>query len=235
MSDILKEWTVMPHGPLLELDEGLWTVTGEIKTPLTRMERRMTVVRLASGELVIYSAIALDEIAMSKLEAAGRPAFLIVPGKFHRLDAGAWKRRFPAIQVIAPFAAREAANEAAPVDATDIDFRDDDVRFETVGGTAGFEAALIVRRAAGTTLIVNDIIGNLPKDSGLVLRLFRFAGDEPHVPLPIKMGLKDKAGLRDQLLAWAEEPRLTRVLMSHGEPIEAGAADELRALARSLE
>jgi hypothetical protein len=235
MSDLHKEWTVLPHGPLLELDEGIWTVTGDIKTPLTHIERRMTVVRLASGELVIFSAMALDESEMKKLEAAGRPAFLIVPGKFHRLDAGSWKQRYPAIKVIAPVAAREAANEAAPVDATGVDFRDDEVRFVTVGGTAGFEAALIVRRAAGTTLIVNDIIGNLPKDTGLVLRLFRFAGDEPHVPLPIKMGLKDKPGLRDQLLAWADLPGLKRVLMSHGEPIESDAADKLRALARSLE
>ncbi|HTU65767.1 MAG TPA: hypothetical protein VMF52_07450 [Steroidobacteraceae bacterium] len=235
MTKILEEWTVFPHGPLVEVDDGLWTVTGELKMPLTPLQRRMTVVRLASGDLVIYSAIALGETEMGKLEAAGRPAFLIVPGKLHRLDARIWKQRYPALRVIAPLAAREAAAEVVPVDDTTVDFGDDDVRFVTVGGMSGYEAALLVRRRGGTTLVVNDIIGNMPKDSGIVLRLTHFAGAEPHVPLPIKLTLKDKAGLQDQLLAWADEPGLKRILMSHGEIIDADAAGRLRALAKTLD
>lgn len=235
MTKILDEWTVLPHGPLILVDEGLWTVTADFKTPLTRLERRMTVVRLANGDLVIYSAIALAEPEMRRLETAGRPAFLIVPGQFHRTDARIWKRRYPALKVIAPAGIREAAEEAVHVDATEIDFQDDAVSCVIVGGESGFEAALSVRRAGGTTLIVNDIIGNMPKDSGLVLRMTRFAGEEPQIPLPIKMTLQDKAGLREQLLVWAAEPHLKRLLVSHGEPIEKDVAQHLQTLAQTLE
>lgn len=232
MPGIFEDWTVLPHGPLIELDEGLWTVIGDIHMPLTPLDRRMTVVRLNNGDLVIYSAIALDEPQMQELEAAGRPTWLIIPGAHHRMDAKIWKKRYPQLTVVAPFAAREAAEEAVAVDQVDPDFGDEDVELVTV--MSGYEAALIVRRRAGTTLIVNDIIGNMPKDSGLFLRATRFAGDEPHIPLPIKFGLKDKEELRDRLLAWAEEPNLKRVVMSHGAIVEEAPADELRRLASSL-
>lgn len=232
MPGIFEDWTVLPHGPLIELDEGLWTVIGDIHMPLTPLDRRMTVVRLNNGDLVIYSAIALDEARMAELEAAGRPAWLIIPGAHHRMDAKIWKKRYPQLTVVAPFAAREAAEEAVPVDQVDPDFGDEDVEFVTL--MSGYEAALIVKRAAGTTLIVNDIIGNMPKNSGLFLRATQFAGDEPHIPLPIRFGLKDKEELRDQLIAWENLPDLKRVLMSHGKPVEDAPAEELRRLARSL-
>lgn len=235
MPKVLEKWTVLPHGRLTLIDEGLWTVTGEVHMPLTPLERRMTVVRLKDGGLVVYSAIALDEPQMQVLESAGRPAWLIVPGDLHRMDAKIWKARYPDLKVAAPSGAQKAADQVVHVDATDPDFGDDDVRFVTVSGMEGHEAALIVRRPGGTTLIVNDIIGNMPHDSGFVLRITGFAGHEPHIPVPIKMGVKEKDILRGQLLAWAGEPDLRRIIMSHGDPIETDAAGQLRALAATLD
>ncbi len=234
MPKVLEKWKVLPHGQLTEVDDGLWTVTGQLDMPFAHLERRMTVVRLGGGGLVIYSAIALDEPQMAQLEAWGRPTYLIIPGDHHRMDAHIWKNRYPDLTVIAPVGARTAAEEAVRVDATTADFGDDAIGFVTVGGTSGHEAALIVRRPAGTTLIVNDIIGNLPENSGLFLRLTGFAGDEPQVPLPVRMGLKDRGALRDQLLDWAALPGLKRIIMSHGEPIEDDAAGQLGAVAQKL-
>ncbi|MGN6210426.1 hypothetical protein [Asticcacaulis sp.] len=234
MPKILEEWTVMPHGRLTRVDDGIWTVTGELHMPLTPLERRMTVVRLKSGGMVIYSAIALDEPQMEELEESGRPAYLVIPGDRHRIDARIWKKRYPDLKVIAPAGAEKAAEEATEINATEVDFGDEDVRFVTVKGMSGHEAALIVRRSGGTTLIVNDVIGNMPQDSGFVLRLTGFAGHEPHIPVPVKMGLKDKDDLRSQLLAWATEPDLRRIIMSHGDPIESDVSAQLRALADTL-
>jgi hypothetical protein len=62
-----------------------------------------------------------------------------------------------------------------------------------------------------------------------------FAGNEPHVPLPVKFALvKDKAAVARQLRQWAELPRLKRVLVSHGAPIEIEPRAALRKLAGSL-
>src|SRR5690349_10469097 len=138
----LQEWTVLPHGELVQLDEGLLTVVGELPMPLGQFPRRMTVARLRDGRLVIYSAIALDEPHMKQLEDFGTPSFLIVPGDLHRIDAKIWKDRYPELFVVAPAGARERVSEVVPVDADDVDFNDLRVRYITVPGTEGREAAL---------------------------------------------------------------------------------------------
>ncbi|HTM81611.1 hypothetical protein [Asticcacaulis sp.] len=171
---------------------------------------------------------------MKEIEATGRPAYLIVPGDRHRMDSKVWKERYPDMKIVAPAGAQKAADKAVQVDATEVDFADASVRFVTIKGMSGHEAALLVGRSTGTTLIVNDVIGNMPNESGFVLRIMGFAGDEPHIPLPIKMGLKEKELLRDQLLTWADEPDLRRIIMSHGEPIEVNVAGNLRDLAKTL-
>ena len=63
-----------------------------------------------------------------------------------------------------------------------------------------------------------------------------FAGDEPHVPAPVKLAMiEDKAALRDQLLRWAERDGLKRILVSHGEAITDDPGGALRDLAAALE
>ena len=238
MPDISKQWKVLPHGSLAEIDDGLLTVTGELSMPLVDVQRRMTVVRLNDGRLVVFSAISLHEDEMRALDDYGRPAFLIVPNAHHRIDAPAWKQRYPAIVVVAPAAARAKVEEAVPVDTVAPDFGDADVEFVAVPGTQGHEAALVVRRRAGTTLVLNDLVGNIRGESGFggwLLRMMGLAGDEPHIPVTTRLGLvKDKDALRAQLLAWAEIGSLRRILVSHGVPIEDEPAEVLRGLAATL-
>ena len=134
--------------------------------PVATLQRRMTVVRLHDGRLVIFSAIALDEDEMKKLEDFGTPAFLIVPCDNHRLDAKIWKDRYPGMTVVAPEGAREKVEKVVHVDSNHAEFGDTDVSFIIVPGTRGHEAALEIEGANGTTLVVNDIIANIRHASG---------------------------------------------------------------------
>jgi hypothetical protein len=102
MTKPFQQWKVLPHGKLSEVDDNILTVTGELQMPLTNLPRRMTVARLNDSRLVVFSAIALDEVEMQALEDYGRPAFLVVPNDHHRLDAKVWKERYPSMQVVAP-------------------------------------------------------------------------------------------------------------------------------------
>ena len=238
MTKTLQQWKVLPHGKLTEVDENILTVVGEIHMPLTDLPRRMTVVRLNDGRLVIFSAIALDEDEMRALEDFGRPAFLVVPNDHHRLDAKIWKDRYPAMEVVAPEGSREKVEQAVHVDTTDPLLGDSNVQFVTVPGTRGHEAALVVRTTNGTTLVLNDLVGNIRNPSGFggwFLRMMGFAGDEPHIPKPVKLTMvDDKEALRAQLLKWSELESLKRILVSHGSPIEDHPGQALRDLAGSL-
>jgi len=238
MTAPLQQWTVLPHGKLTAIDDNILTVTGDIHMPLMDLSRRMTVVRLNDSRLVVYSAIALDEVEMASLEAYGRPTFLIVPSDKHRLDARIWKDRYPLMQVVAPEGARAKVEETVPVDTVAPAFGDPNVQFVNVPGTRRHESALIVRSAGGTTLVLNDIVGNIRNASGFggwLLHLAGFAGDDAQIPKVVKMAMIDDTNaLRLQLEQWAEIESLKRILVSHGAVIDENPRQTLRDLAASL-
>lgn len=238
MPAIQTKWEVLPHDKLQRIEDNILTVEGEIKMPVGNMHRRMTLVRLEGGRLVVFSAIALDEDEMIEVEAFGTPAFLIVPNAHHRLDAKIWKDRYPALRVIAPEGAREKVQEAVAVDATTVDFGDPDVVFVPVPGTKAQESALEITTPNGITLVLNDIVGNIRSAHGFggwMLRLMGFAGDAPQVPAPVKLAIvADKAALAAQLRRWAGMT-LKRIVVSHGETIENDPRGELLKLAAALD
>lgn len=224
MSKLNREWTVQPHGPVEQMDEGLLTVAGEIAMPLGRFPRRMTVVALKRGGTAIWSAIPLREPAMREIEALGVPKFLVIPGIAHRLDAAAWKARYPAIKVLCPPGARDAAMEAVPVDATHDILRDPDSAFETVPGTGAQEGALTVTRGERTTLVLNDILANVRNPHGfgaqIMARLFGFGVSRPRLPRPVASKLvDDPKSLAANFRRWADLPGLARVIVGHGDVI----------------
>ena len=239
MPKIHEAWTILPHGPLGEIGDGLLTVTGQIPMPLGNFPRRMTVVRLKGGRTAIFSAIALPGAQMERIEALGRPAVLIVPNAAHRLDAKIWKQRYPDIAVLAPPGARAAVEEAVPVDATEDVLADPDVRFHLVAGMKESEAALTVRRADGTTLILNDVIGHVRHPHGIgariMARLFGFGVHGPRIPRPIKRHIAHPATLARQLRGWAGIEDLRRIIVSHGEMITKNPAATLNRIAAELD
>jgi len=232
------EWTVLPHGKLSRLDDNLLSVTGDLHMPVADFPRRMTVVRLHDGRLVVYSAIALDEIEMRALEAFGEPSFLVVPNDIHRMDAKIWKDRYPHMRVVAPAGVRKQVEEIVPVDDSEPDFGDPQVQFVTVPGTRAHEAALVVRTWSGTTLVVNDLIWNLddrPGFGGWLFRVLGFTGEAPRIPAIVELReIEDKHALRAQLERWARIPGLNRIIVSHGKIVSRDAAGVLDRLAESL-
>ena len=237
MPKIHDHWTVLPHGPLTEIDDGILTVTGDIPMPLGNFPRRMTVVRLARKRTAIWSAIALPEPQMQRIEALGAPSVLIVPNPAHRLDAKIWKQRYPKLKVVAPPGARKDVEEVVPVDESGGAFGDAKVEYVVVPGTRERESALLVRRASGITLLTNDIIGNVQHPHGvgakIMARLFGFGVHGPRIPRPAKGQFEPKA-LARQLRDWAVIPDLKRIIVSHGDVISENPAAVLTRIADDL-
>ena len=230
-----KQWTVLPHGKLTRVTDRILTVVGDLKMPLLELPRRMTAVRTASGDLVIFSAIALDEPGMAELEAFGRPKFLVVPSERHRLDAPGYSQRYAGLTVVAPRAGLKKVSEVVPVDTSAPDFGDATIRYVEIAG----DSALEVEGVDGLTIIVNDLIGDIHGEHGLggwLLRVMGFAGEDPQVPGPVKLTLgKHKSEVAQQFRRWAERDDLRRIMVSHGDTIEADAQGTLRTLAKSLD
>jgi hypothetical protein len=206
MAKPFQQWTVLPHGKLTRVEDDILTVTGELEMPpMGKVQRRMTVVRIGDGRLVVYSAISLDENEMRALMEFGTPAFLIVPSDIHRMDVKAWKDRFPTMRVIAPASARKKVED------------------ETDAGTTLVLNDLIFDLA------------NRPGLRGWLFKLIGMTGDAPHIPPPVKMRqVKDDGALGAQLASWSRLPRLRRVIISHGAIITDEPEKVLRRIAHDL-
>jgi hypothetical protein len=93
-----------------------------------------------------------------------------------------------------------------------------------VPGTGEQEFAMLVTSGAAKTLVVTDLIFNLPKLRGFAqfaYSLFGFGPGHPTQPALVRMNLvKDKGAMRAQLRAWANDSAIQRILVSHGAPIE---------------
>jgi hypothetical protein len=239
MALLHDQWTVLPHGPLREIDYGLMTVVGQIPMPLGNFPRRMTVIGLNGSRTALFSPVPLVEAEMERIEQLGEPAFLIVPGGFHRLDARPYKARYPKAKLVAPPGARELVSEAVRVELVTDRLDDRDVTLTTVAGTGEREFAMQVQRPGGTTLVVNDIIAYVAKPAGFgawaMARLFGFGARRPAVPRPVRAKLVgDPSQLAAQLEEWAAIPGLRRIIPSHGEIIDGQPAAELRRIANAL-
>lgn len=232
-------WKVLPHRPLTQLADNLWHAEGDL--PGMALKRRMVVVRLESGDLVLHNGIALDEEGMRLLESLGRPAWLVVPNGWHRLDAARFKARYPELKVVCPRDSKSRVEQMVPVDATYDTFTPTrTVWFEHFGGKKAMEGAMLVRSADGVTAVLGDSLFNVPHQHGffgwfygrvlgnfggpkvtLIGRLFLLAGDGRAA---YKAWLERTAGRGD----------LVRVVPGHGDVIDKRAAEVLRQVAGTL-
>lgn len=240
MPKVNTEWKVEPHGSLEKLDKGLLTVEGRIRMPLGNFPRRMTVAALADGHSAIWSAIPVDEAEMAKIEALGKPGFLLVPNPGHRLDIRAWKARYPQARVVCAPGAREGVEKVIPVDATGDVLADSSVHLIVVPGLDEKEAALSIEREGRVTLVLNDILANVRHPDGfgaqVMARAFGFGVRQPEVPrVARRVYIKDAQALASWLREWANDARLTRIIVSHGEVIDDQPRDVLTRVAAELE
>jgi hypothetical protein len=222
-----SHWSPEPHEPLLELADNLRWVRAPI--PGISIKRSMTVARMRDGRLVIWSAIALDAPSVSALEAWGTPAFLIVPSALHRLDAAAYKARYPELVVLAPLGARKAVAEVVALAGSLADFpADAEVSFRPLDGIGDKEGAMLVRSADGTTVVLNDALFNmpLPRDfpSSWIVKVLGSAPG-PRVSRLVKLlWCRDRPAFRASLQQLSELPELVRLIVAHDSVTHGAAA-----------
>jgi hypothetical protein len=238
MAKASGEWAVLPHGPIEELAENLRWVWGSLSG--IGLRRNMTAVRLDDGGLLIHNGVALDDAGMKQLEAFGAPRYLVVPSKFHRLDAARFKQRYPQLKVYAPRNARASVEQVVRVDGSYEDFpKRDDVRFETPAALGGLEGVMLVRSPDGTTVVLNDAMFNMNRPKAFMANLITSllgSAPGPRVSRLAKAAIiKDKRAFRADLERYATIADLARVIVAH-EKVASGpdAAAALRTAATFL-
>ncbi len=214
-----RTWTVLPHQPIEKLSDRLWTVSGTM--PKGNI-RRMTLLRLSDGRVLVHNAIALGEAEMKEVEAWGEVAGLIVPNGFHRQDAFIYKKRYPRAAVYAPQGSVKAVGKLVSVDG---DFTqipsDQTIRFEHLAGMKKKEGVLTIDDADGRTLIFNDALLNM-SSQGILADLFMSPVGTLSVPRFARMmWLNDRNDFVDQMTRLSCD--LNRIIVGHGQTVEEDA------------
>ncbi len=233
------EWKVLPHGDIVELEENIWSVTGQFDIPFNPLKRVMTIVRREDGKLLLHGLMALDDARQKQIEALGEIAHLVVPSGFHRLDAARYRARYPNAKLFAPAAARKRVEKTAKVDGAYADYeKDATTELASIDGLADREGALVIQSKRGVTYVMNDALFNMPDASGLsgfVLKKITQSTGGPKVSRTARIAIvADKARYRASLEKMADTPSLVRVMVAHHVPIEGDVPGALRAVAMTL-
>lgn len=232
-----RPWKVLPHGPLVRLEENLFTVEGWVPG-IPGLDRRMAIVRRGDGGLLFFNAVPVGDALLDEIRSLGRPAMLVVPQPLHMIDAHAFRERL-GVKVFAPAVTRAQVEGRVAVDGTFEELPPDPaVRVVSVPGFRTGEGAMLVRSGARTSLVVADLVLNVPDGPGLrglLFRLLGMTGPAPRFPLPVKLRMvRDRAAVRAWLEETARIPGLARIVTSHGRNVEGDAAGVLRGIAAGV-
>ena len=210
----------------------LWVLDEPLRFYGVELGRRMTVIRLPSGELFVHSPSRLDEPTRAWLAGLGEPSYFVCPNPIH--DA----------HIERPFACFPDARVYAPP-GTSTEF--DDLPFAGMLGDepepawAGtieqvlFRGLPLITEAeffhpSSRTLILTDVCFNIGRDAPLGTRLLgRLLGmyGRPAVPLDMRLSLRDRKTARqsvERILAWDFD----RVIVGHGAIVETGGRAAIR-------
>jgi hypothetical protein len=230
------------YAPINTLKRGadnVWIVDGPVirfGMPWWRMPfpTRMTVVRLAGGDLFLHSPTTLTPKLKVEVEEIGVPRWIIGPNRIHYWWIPDWKTAFPEAEVyLAPRIVEQAKGRITEGRRLDRDRGypwDSEIATLPVAGHYMTEVEFF--HHASRTLILTDFIENFEAEklgSAFVRWLAWFGGvTDPHGGMPRDMRLTfPKPVLRravETMAAWNPE----RIILAHGRWYEANGTAELR-------
>lgn len=227
--DVLK-----PVGPDIWIVDGpridFSSILGSFPFPT-----RMTVVRLANGELWLHSPTQPSEELFERVIEIGPVRHLIAPNPLHYWWVPDWKARFPEALVHAVPGLNRKAKRPVPIDRTLDDRRPawpEEIDQVTVSGTILTEVDFFHR--ASRTLILTDLIENFEAARvtspwlRLILRLGGALDPDGKAPRDMQLSFwRRRAAVRQAVKRMIGfEP--ARIVIAHGRCYENDAVAELR-------
>lgn len=209
----------------------LWLHAYPVRLAGTAFEARMTVVRLASGDIMLHSPCDITSTLAQEITALGPVRHIVVPGNFHHLHARSAQTAFPDAKTwICPGTEKRApglkydavlSNEAPEAWRGEIDQ-------VVIEGSRIMREVAMYHRASRTLLLV-DLIENFtdatPRIGGALKFWFKYVMRMWNHPQPApeyRMGWSSRAAAAQSLrriLAWDFD----HIVISHGDLIERDA------------
>ncbi|MGF1569637.1 MAG: DUF4336 domain-containing protein [Nodosilinea sp.] len=216
---------------LREVDRDIWVAEQPLRYLGLSVGTRMTVVRLADGQLAIISPIQVSDAIVSQLAELGTIGHIIAPNLYHHLYAAEFKAIYPHATLWAapgldlkkpelPIDENLKPEESQRWNGLEYIFFDG---FRTLG-LGGFNPLneCIFFHAASRTLILTDAAFNFDESFPLITQFAtRLSGGYKNLRPSFleRLATTEKAKVRqsvEKILGWDFE----RVIMAHGSIVE---------------
>jgi hypothetical protein len=218
---------------LRELDRNIWVEERPQRFYGLEVGTRMTVMRLADGSLVLHSPVSLDIALRAELDALGRVRFAVAPSRVHHLYAGEVKNAYPETQLwAAPGVSKKRPDlviDGVLADAGPVEWKGQ-VEHVFFRGRP-FENEVVFLHRPSRTLLTCDLAFNFGPGTHfatrLLLQLIRSYGRFGPSRLDPLL-IRDRKAARESLeriLEWDFD----RVVVGHGDVLESGGHEALRA------
>jgi hypothetical protein len=201
---------------------GLWTLRYPLSVLGTAHGRTVTVIRMASGKLIIHSMAPFTASDIGEIRKLGEPAWLLEAMLLHDTYAAEGRRAFPDLPFLGPHGFSEVVGFAvqglvpAPAEWAD------EIRVIRLAGAPKLEEHLILHLPS-RTLILADLIFNFPAGERGWDRFFHrhIAGFRryPGMSRIFKWCLKDRDAFRESL-GEVLACDFDRIIPGHGNIIE---------------
>lgn len=217
---------------LEQIGADLWVAEGPLRY-VVEMGRRMTVVALTGGDLLVHSPAPLQPALTADLAELGRVRFVVPASNLHGHGSMAdYQAAYPDAELFsAPgLAAKRPDLRFAAELGEQPDPRWADVLDQSVFRGHRLLDEIVFLHRPSRSLIVGDICFNIGPDAPLATRLWAWG---PRLrrrlgpALPFRAGVRDKQAAREsvqRILGWDFD----RIVVGHGEIVESGGREAFR-------
>lgn len=217
---------------LIPVDDNLWVVAAPLSFLGVHVGTRMTVLRLTGGRLWLHSPVPLARETQAEITALGEVGHIVAPNLFHHLYVGDAAELFPGATVHAAAGLRKKRKDlrideilgSEPPGAWREDLNQLCIEGTLLNETVFFHGAT-------RTLISSDLAENFASSDHWLTRLYLKTQGLEHrfwVAWLLRVCYRDKRKARrciDRLLEWDIE----RIILAHGQVLETGGREQLRA------
>jgi uncharacterized protein DUF4336 len=210
----------------------IWVAEAPLRWLGVELGRRMTVIRLSSGELLVHSPAELTPGLRGALDELGDVRFVVPASRFHgHLYMEQYSEAYPQVELFAAPGLERRRKDLSfqGLLGNEVDPRwREDVDHVLFGGSRFLTEVEFLHRPSGS-LILGDVCMNLGPDRPLLSRAFvcldgvyqRFA-----MPRTIRLTVRNKRSARlslERMLEW----EFDRVVVGHGDVVESGGRHAL--------
>ena len=203
--------------------DSIWATERPVWFSGVRMRSRTTIVRLSDGGLWVHSPGPPTAEVCAALDALGEVRWIVVPNKFHHLEAPATAARYPKARVVGPKTVRARnpkVSLAMGTDDPEYIGSTSELKPIQLGGVPFLDETVFFHAASGSLIAADLLISACARDHftwRMAARIWGLYG-KSKTPPDVRWSTRANTAAAASITQLGALP-LQRILVAHADPI----------------